>query len=67
MEGFLNVHLANEQFMDRVQVLMRTKTVTNKDALRSSLRPDNNTEVSYCIRPIAYLESCFREKFGTPR
>jgi hypothetical protein len=32
MNGFINIFLTNEQFMDRVHVQFRKKVVTNKDA-----------------------------------
>jgi tRNA-Thr(GGU) m(6)t(6)A37 methyltransferase TsaA len=60
--GFINIFLVNEQFMDRVQKMVKKKSVSNKDSFSQS-----ETEQSFCIKPIAYLESCFREKFGTPR
>ena len=28
---------------------------------------DLSFESNFCIKPIGILESCFREKFGTPR
>jgi len=28
---------------------------------------DQAVDPMFCIKPIGYLESCFREKFGTPR
>ena len=31
LNGFINVHLANEQFMDRVSVSISKRKVTNKD------------------------------------
>ena len=31
LNGFVNVHLVNEQFMDRVSVSISKRKVTNKD------------------------------------
>ena len=31
LNGFINVHLINEQFMDRVGVMIKKRKVTNKD------------------------------------
>ena len=50
--------------MDRISVTIKKKAVTNKDANYLS---GEETDTNFCIKPIAYLESCFREKFGTPR
>ena len=69
LNGFLNVHLKNEQFMDRVSVSLSKRKVTNKDLLMKSQSSLENQEQqsTYNIKPIGFLESCFREKFGTPR
>ena len=58
--------------MDRISVNISKRKVTNKDKTlqnQSSLlsEDDPDQEASYNIKPIGYLESCFREKFGTPR
>ena len=59
--------------MDRVQVQLQKKTITYKhgtsmDSQRKIAQANQNTnESSFVIKPIGYLESCFREKFGTPR
>jgi len=36
-------------------------------SLYSSVVYDAKGEPTFLIRPIGYIESCFREKFGTPR
>jgi hypothetical protein len=43
MNGFINIFLANEQFIDRVHVLSRKKSVSNKDAAPTGddQTPDN--------------------------
>ena len=51
--------------MNRVHSYKKKKSVTNKD---SNPRSDYAaSETAFAIKPIGYLESCFREKFGTPR
>ena len=72
IDGFINIHLVNEQYMDRVCEIIKTRKVTNKD--KNLLKGGSSTgfdedEVDsvFAIKPIGYLESCFREKFGTPR
>ena len=68
LNGFLNVFLLNEQFMDRVHVMIKKKNVTYKEgAFGPNYQSDDICESAFVIRPIGYLESCFREKFGTPR
>ena len=71
INGFINVHLVNEQYMDRVSEMVKTRKVTNKDknyAKHGSLSLEAEEKDSvFAIKPIGYLESCFREKFGTPR
>ena len=71
IDGFINIHLVNEQYMDRVCEIIKTRKVTNKDKnltkrASSSLDAEEVDSV-FAIKPIGYLESCFREKFGTPR
>ena len=71
INGFINIHLVNEQYMDRVSAMVKTRKVTNKDKNYAkhgglSLESDEMDSV-FAIKPIGYLESCFREKFGTPR
>lgn len=53
--------------MDRVHVQFRKKTVSNRDAQPAGDESTQNSEQTFSIKPIGYLESCFREKFGTPR
>lgn len=73
LNGFVNVHLLNDQFMDRVSVSISKRKVTNKD--KTLLEKQNSLgapeiddrQQTYNIKPIGFLESCFREKFGTPR
>eukprot|EP00347_Sterkiella_histriomuscorum_P005014 403358232 len=67
--GFLNIFLENSQFMDRIQIMNKKKTVTYKEGNMFSPghQNENPLESAFVIRPIGYLESCFREKFGTPR
>ena len=70
LNGFINVHLQNDQFMDRVSVSISKRKVTNKDKAMqrsSSLDHMDESQATYNIKPIGFLESCFREKFGTPR
>ena len=72
MNGFTNIHLVNEQFMDRVSAMVKTRKVTNKDkqfafAKANGESADDEIDSVFAIKPIGYLESCFREKFGTPR
>ena len=38
MNGFTNIHLVNEQFMDRVSAMVKTRKVTNKDKQYSFAR-----------------------------
>ena len=55
--------------MDRVHILSKKKTVTYKEGAfspQTSLEEQSH-EPAFVIRPIGYLESCYREKFGTPR
>jgi hypothetical protein len=65
MNGFINVFLQSEQFMDRVHVQKFKKQISNKDSLLN--QKEASEESQFSIKPIGYLESCFREKFGTPR
>ncbi|CDW81477.1 UNKNOWN [Stylonychia lemnae] len=66
--GFLNVFLVNQQFMDRVHIMSKKKNVTYKEGIFSPQNMNEQPlESAFVIRPIGYLESCFREKFGTPR
>ena len=72
MNGFTNIHLVNEQFMDRVSAMVKTRKVTNKDkqfayAKAGGESVEEEVDSVFAIKPIGYLESCFREKFGTPR
>ena len=71
IDGFINIHLVNEQYMDRVCEIIKTRKVTNKDknlTKRASASLDaEEVDSVFAIKPIGYLESCFREKFGTPR
>ena len=68
MNGFINIHLLDEQFVDRVGVLRLKKKVSNSDRLFQGGDPlEEEPDQSYSIKPIGYLQSCFREKFGTPR
>ena len=72
MNGFTNIHLVNEQFMDRVSAMVKTRKVTNKDKQFAFARAggesvEEEVDSVFAIKPIGYLESCFREKFGTPR
>ena len=36
MNGFINIFLTNEQFMDRVHIVTRKQSVSNKDARQQS-------------------------------
>ena len=72
IDGFINIHLVNEQYMDRVCEIIKTRKVTNKDKNLTVRRASASFEAEevdsvFAIKPIGYLESCFREKFGTPR
>jgi hypothetical protein len=51
--------------MDRVHALSRKKSVSNKDAQPTG--DETPADHAFSIKPIGYLDSCFREKFGTPR
>ena len=51
--------------MDRVHVQKFKKQISNKDSMLN--QKEASEESQFSIKPIGYLESCFREKFGTPR
>ncbi len=63
MDGFLNIFLQNEQFMDRVQFMLKKRQVSYLEASHET----SPFESSFMIRPIGQIESVFRQKFGTPR
>ena len=45
LNGFINVHLVNEQFMDRVSVSISKRKVTNKDKHMMNARQNSGLSV----------------------
>jgi len=53
---------------DRIQMTLKKKQVTsNKGQSFEVPKNQEQYEAAFVIRPIGYLESVYREKFGTPR
>ena len=72
--GFINFFLSDTSSVRSIPELKdyATKKISPKSSssLKNSMGPPQISEPdlgAFVIRPVGYLESCFREKFGTPR
>ena len=59
--GFINLRIA-EPGLSQITAELNPTQVENQQDLKTDY-----SEGKFLMQPIGYLESCFREKFGTPR
>jgi len=56
MAGFLNIFLYNEQFMDRVHILNKKKSVTHKEGIFSPHNyAENSVQSAFVVRKITII------------
>lgn len=63
-KGYVSVEVHDQSVMLAEESKEKYDPITS---IYSTVAYDDKKEPTYLLKPIGHIESCFREKFGTPR